>query len=172
MVDAVAFLLLTSVASLPGDADVSRLPQLFIAACLDGQARLSPGSAEPISFGALPDDIRQRLGEPASGQVWRLNGSGQAFLYVLDYAGGRNANRRICGIGSDELNYRDAADAVEMRVTGAVYPKSRGSIQWMDPKGGFRAFVTRAGKFNVLQVNWLSDAERAAAIASYAPIMP
>jgi len=172
MVDAIALLLVTSAAGVPGYADATALPRLFIAACLDGQAKLPPGSAEPVGFGALPSDIRESLGNPMSQQIWRLNGPGHAFLYLLDYAPDRNANRRICGVGSDELNYRAAADAVEMRVTGAVYPKSTGSIQWTDPEGGFRAFVTRAGKFRVLQVNWLNDAERAAAIRIYGPITP
>jgi hypothetical protein len=172
MLDALALLLLANAAGLQADVGTTELPRIFIDACLDGQARLSPGSAQRVGFDALPGELRQGLGSPASAQVWRLNGAGHAFLYVLDYPAAPKANPRICGLASDELNYRAAADAIEARVAGAAYPKTNSSIQWMDPDAGYTAFVTRAGEFKVLQVNWMSEQQRAEAVKTYRPIMP
>jgi hypothetical protein len=141
----------------PGPAE---LPDLFVAACLDGEATLSPGEAAAIGFNGLPQDLQKRLGNPSSAQVWRLSGGGQAYLYVLDYAPARNTSPRVCGVASDAMNYSSAADVVEQRVTGAVYPRTTRSIEWLDPKGGYNALATTAGDFKVLQINWLSDDQK------------
>jgi hypothetical protein len=141
----------------PGTAGLS---QVFIDACLDGQAKLGPG-AQQVSFEALPLDVRKGLGSPASSKVWRLSGPGEGYLYMLDYQGAPGENPHICGLASNAMDYGSAADAVEMRVTGAVHPRTMQSIQWLNPKSGYDALATTAGDFKVLQVNWLSDSERA-----------
>jgi hypothetical protein len=159
MVIALAALLLTSGMNFAqADGAAPGLSQVFIDACLDGQAKLGTG-AQPVSFDALPVDLRKNLGTPTSSQVWRLSGPGDGFLYVLNYEG--SANPRICGLASDAMDYSSAADAVEMRVTGAVQPRSKDSVQWLNPNNGYDALATTAGNFKVLQVNWLSDAQRA-----------
>jgi hypothetical protein len=164
MIGALAALLLSgglAQASAVGGTDA--LPQLFIAACLDGQAKLSPGSAEAIGFNALPTDLQRSLGAPSSSKVWRLNGQGREYLYVLTYQRGRNVNPRVCGLASDQMDYNAAADAVEMRVTGQVQPRTLPSVEWLNAKGGYDALATHAGEFKVLQINWLSDAQIAEA---------
>ena len=140
------------------------LPQLFESACLDGQAKLAPGAAAPASFAALPREVRDDLGTPTSAQVWQLNGDGHSFLYVLDFPAASNVSPRICGVASDRMDYHSAADAVEMRVTGEVHPKTTPAVQWLSLKGGYNALATRTGDFSVLQINWLSDAQRAEAM--------
>lgn len=172
MIGAVAAFLLATSTNLPAHVGASDLPQLFIGACLDGEARLPAGSADATSFAALPRELRKSLGHATLGHVWRLNGASDAFLYALDDAPAPNSTPRICGVASEQMNYRAAADAVERRVTGAVYPKTTGSIRWLDPQGGYIAIVTTVGKFKVLQVNWLTNAQRATAIRNYRPIMP
>ncbi len=157
---ALALLLNSGTAVAAADVGPADLPQLFVAACLDGKATLSPGDAAAVGFGGLPQALQQRLGTPSTAQVWRLNGGGNAYLYILNYEGGRNATPRICGLASDTMNYGNAADTVEKRVTGAVYPRSTRSIQWLDPQGAYNAMATTAGTFKVLQINWLSDAQR------------
>jgi hypothetical protein len=173
MVGAFAALLLGAGVGLPAaDLAATELPQIFEAACLDGQAKLSPGTAAPVSFDALPHELQQSLGKPASGQVWRLNGPGRAFLYLLTYEPNPNTNPRICGLASDAMNYGAAADAVELRVTGEVHPRDTRSIEWLSLEGGYNALATTTGEFKVLQVNWLSDQQRAAATRALQPIVP
>jgi hypothetical protein len=161
MISAMIALSLGSSSALPAaNLGAADLPSLFVAACLDGKATLSPGEAAPVGFGELPRDLQQRLGKPRSAQVWRLNGGGQAYLYVLSYEPTRNAPPRICGLASDAMNYGTAADVVEQRVTGAVYPRTTRSIEWADPQGAYNALATTAGEFKVLQINWMSDEQR------------
>ena len=47
----------------------SQLSEIFQSACLDGEARLAEGSAVPVDFNDLPDELRGRLGSPASSKV-------------------------------------------------------------------------------------------------------
>jgi len=162
MVSAMAALLLSSANPVAADFAASQLPQVFEAACLDGQAKLAPGSATPVTFDALPPELRQSLGKPTSAKIWRLSGSGQAFLYLLDYQADRNTSPRICGLASDGMDYASAADAVEMRVTGEVSPKTMKTTEWLNATDGYSALATTTGAFKVLQVNWLSDSQRAA----------
>lgn len=168
MVPALAAFLLSNSAVLPAaDVGATDLPQLFVSACLDGQARLSPGSAEAITFDALPANLRLSLGSPQSSQVWRLTGPGHGYLYVLSYPEGRTTSPKVCGLASDEMNYGSAADMVEMRVTGAVHPRVGQSVQWLSLDGGYNALATTAGDFKVLQIEWLSDEQRAQAVKQF-----
>ena len=161
MIGALAALLLGSANPPAADLAAAQLPELFEAACLDGEAKLAPGSVTPVTFDALPPELRQSLGKPTSAKIWRLSGSGQAFLYLLDYQPDRYTNPRICGLASDEMDYTSAANAVEMRVTGQVSPKTMRTTEWLNAKGGYSALATTAGPFKVLQVNWLTDTQRA-----------
>jgi len=170
MIGVMAALLFSSTNLPAADLTAAQLPQIFEAACLDGEAKLSPGSASPISFDALPSELRKDLGKPTSAKIWRLSGSGQAYLYLLDYEAAANTNPRICGLASDQMDYGEAADAVEMRVTGQVSPKTTPATEWLNPAGGYAALATKAGSFKVLQVNWLSDAQRAALVKAQAVI--
>jgi hypothetical protein len=168
MVPALAALLLSSGSMFqPADAGATDLPQLFVSACLDGQAKLSPGSAAAVSFDTLPNDLRASLGTPQSAQVWRLNGAGRGYLYILNYAPGRTTSPRVCGLASDAMNYGAAADMVEMRVTGEVHPRAGQSVQWLSLDGGYNALATTAGDFKVLQIEWLSDEQRAQAVKQF-----
>jgi hypothetical protein len=90
-----------------------------------------------------------------------LSGTGQTFLYLLDYEPSRYTNPRICGLASDGMDYASAADTVEMRVTGQVSPKTMRTTEWLNATGGYSALATTTGAFKVLQVNWLSDSQRA-----------
>jgi hypothetical protein len=161
MIGATLALLAGGVSVFPdGDISAAQLPDLFVAACLDGKATLSMGGAAAVGLDRLPRELTQKLGKPSSAQVWRLSSDGRAYLYILNYKPARNTNPRICGIASDAMDYQAAADVVEKRVTGAVYPRTTQSIQWLDAKGGYNAIATTAGAFKVLQINWLSDQQR------------
>jgi hypothetical protein len=144
--------------------EVSDLSGLFQATCLDGQARLRANEVTPISFDQLPSGLREKLGRPASGKVWALNTSGHSYLYLLDYQAGPGVSPKVCGLASDALEFRPAADALEMRVTGTVSGDRLHSAQWLNPKEGYVATATTAAMFNVLQISWMSDADRAAAL--------
>ena len=170
MLDVFAAALLGA-ASLPAGAEVRDLPNLFVAACLDGRASLLPGS-DPVSFGSLPRDLRRRLGEPAAARVWRVGAESDAFLYLLDYPQAARDTRRICGVASPDMDVHAAADAIELRVAGAVYPNRARSIEWADPDGNYTALLTTAGKFNVLQVNWRSNDASAKFRRMYKPLLP
>jgi hypothetical protein len=167
MTSAILAILLGSSAVPAVQQGAAELPNLFVAACLDGKASLSPGEAAAVGFDALPRDLQQRLGKPSSAQVWRLNGGGQAYLYVLDYAPAPHTSPRVCGLASDAMSYSSAADVVERRVTGAVYPRTTRSIEWLDPTGGYNALATTAGEFKVLQINWLSDEQKRVVAQGY-----
>lgn len=164
MILTMAALLLSGTSPPPSDLSAGELPALFESACLNGEARLSPGSATAVGFDALPGELRRSLGTPSSAQVWRLNGSGRAFLYILGYPPSPDTSPRICGLASDQMNYGSAADAVELRVTGEVHPRTTRSTEWLNLEHGYDALATNTGDFKVLQINWLSDAQKKALI--------
>lgn len=145
-------------------SEVSDLSGLFQATCLDGQARLRANEVTPISFDQLPSGLREKLGRPASGKVWALNASGHSYLYLLDYQAGPGISPKVCGLASDAMDLGSAADALEMRVTGNVSGDRVHSAQWLNPEHGYVATVTTASPFNVLQISWMSDTDRAAAL--------
>jgi hypothetical protein len=150
--------------------DVGNLPQVFAATCLDGAARVPTGSMTKVSFDDLPSRLRSELGRPTSGQVWRINTSGRSYLYVLTYAPAAGVNPKICGLASDEMTMKAAADLLDLRLAGSVYPAKRKTTQWLRPEDGYFATVTTAGEFDVMQVNWLSDQDRTEVLKELQPI--
>jgi hypothetical protein len=139
----------------------SSLPDTFVSACLDGKAVLSSGSARAVSVDELPSELRTRLGDPASGQAWRLDSINHSYLYVLNYEDPRSENARVCGLASDAMNRNQAADAVEERMMGYIGSERLEGMQWLMPKDGYVAVVTKAGRFSVAQINWLTDRGKA-----------
>ena len=154
-------LALTSVAAPPASAGGSSLPDTFVAACLDGKAALSSGSARAVGVDELPSELRARLGNPVSGQAWRLDPVNHSYLYVLNYEDPRSENAKVCGLASDAMNRNQAADAVEERMMGFVGSERLDGMQWLMPKDGYVAVVTKAGRFSVAQINWLTDRGKA-----------
>ena len=142
----------------------SDLSNVFQATCLDGQAKLRANELTPISFDHLPAGLRDQLGQPASAKIWQLNASGRSYLYLLDYQAGPSNSPKICGLASDTMDLKLAGEALEMRVTGSVSRDRSRSMQWVNAKDGYIATATTAAKFNVLQISWMSDADRAAAL--------
>jgi hypothetical protein len=147
------------------DAQVGNLPGVFEATCLDGQAKLSAGEVTPSSFDQLPSSLRESLGRPASGNVWRLNTSGNSYLYVLNYPGGPGMSPKVCGLASDAMDLRTASDALGTRVAGGVERSSSGrSAQWLNARDGYIATATTAAELKVLQISWMSDEDKARAL--------
>ncbi len=144
-------------------SEISDLSGLFQATCLDGQARLRANEVTAISFDQLPSGLRTSLGQPASAKVFRLNSSGSSYLYLLDYQGGPGVSPKVCGVASD-ADLKTAGDALEMRLTGTVSRDRLHTAQWLNPKDGYVATATKAAAFNVLQISWMSDADREAAL--------
>lgn len=155
-----------SVASAPAQPSVHSLSDVFVAACLDGGVRLSAGQATAVRFDDLPSTLRERLGSPASGQVWQLTGPGRAYLYILNYQPQRAINPKICGLASDNMDLNAAADALDVRISGSVHSGRLRATEWLMPRDGYTAVATTADKFNVVQVNWLNDEQRAEALNS------
>ena len=134
-----------------------QLPNLFISACLDGSARAADGSVTRIDYSALPNELRSRLGKPSTAQVWKVNGSDDAYLYSLSFTE-RGYSPRICGVASQNLVLRPASAAVETRLRGgAPSAGSYKSVEWLNEPAGYRALATRAGGYTILQVNWNKD---------------
>lgn len=140
-------------------ASTANLPELFVAACLDGKASLPKGEARPVPIDELPRVLRDQLGNPASGQAWRLASTGQAYLYLLNYDPGADETK-ICGVASDSMNVAAAADAVEMRMAGYAGAERLQGMQWLMPQDGYVTTLTRAGELRILQINWLSERAR------------
>jgi len=151
-----------AVAAGAGDANVSNLPGLFEATCLDGQAKLSAGDVTPIEFNRLPSALQDTLGHPSSGKVWQLSSSGHSYLYILEY-GGASGSPKVCGLASDAMDLRAGSDALEARVAGGVTRNKPRSAQWLNARDGYVATATTAAKLNVLQISWMSDADKAKA---------
>jgi hypothetical protein len=152
---AAATLLNAALTQAPISAD--QLPNLFIAACLDGKAQTTPGSASQVGFDGLPTAIRSRLGKPSAAQVWKLNGANDSYLYSLNYTD-RSFSPRICGVASQELVLRPASAAVESHLRGgAPAAGSYKPVEWLNEKAGYRALATRTGGYTILQVNWLKE---------------
>lgn len=158
------FMIGASQASAVAGVEVSNLPGVFAATCLDGQARLSARDVTKIAFGDLPSSLREQLGGPASGDVWRLNTAGSSYLYVLNYAPGPGMNPKICGLASDEMSIDSASELLEHRLAGGSYKGGARATEWFRVEDGYVALATKAGRFSVAQVNWLSDQERAAVL--------
>jgi hypothetical protein len=149
---------------LGGDASVSNLTGLFEATCLDGQAKLSAGDVTPIDFKSLPSALQATLGHPASGKVWQLSSSGHSYLYILEYGAAPGVSPKVCGLASDALDLKAGSDALEVRVAGSVTRNKPRSAQWLNVRDGYVATATTAAKLNVLQISWMSDADKAVAM--------
>lgn len=147
------------------------LPQLFVAACLDGKATLPKGETRAVSIDDLPQDLRNQLGSPASAQVWRLNSPGRAYLYLLNY-GPEADETKICGVASDRMSLPAAADALEMRMAGYAGSERLEGMQWLMPQDGYVATLTKAGELRVLQINWLSEPARGALLKQVRRVTP
>jgi hypothetical protein len=158
----IAVLLAGAVAA---DVPATNLAGVFEATCLDGSARLSADEVSASSFHQLPSDLKERLGRPSSGNVWRLNGAGNAYLYILDYPAGPGISPKVCGVASDSLDLQSAAGALEVRVGAGTSRQRARTMQWINLQDGYIATATTAAKYNVLQINWMSDADKAAALA-------
>jgi hypothetical protein len=156
-------MLLLNAAVQPAPVPTTELTTLFEAACLDGQVRLPPETAAPVGFEALPRDLRHILGKPSSAQVWRLSGSGSAFLYLLNYSGDPDVSPRICGVASDQMDRIAAADVIQLRLTGQANSREAPTTEWLSVQNGYRAVASRAGKFKLVQIYWLSDSQLEAA---------
>lgn len=162
--------LLAGAVSGTADAQATNLSGLFEAVCLDGQARMRANEVTPISFDQLPSAIRESLGRPASGKVWQLNASSRSYLYVLDYEAGPGISPKVCGLASDAMDLNVAAGALGARVAGGMERGGPRSVQWLNAKDGYVATATAAAQFNVLQISWMSDADKAAAMAQVAQL--
>ena len=159
---AIATALLASAASAaPADAlSLDDLPQVFAAACLDGEARLSPASASAVAFDELPSPLRRSLRRPLGGGVWKLNVPGRSYLYVLEYQPARGVSPKVCGLASDRLPLKTATDALELRITGSLYPRRKSTAEWFNAKHGYMAVATPTAEFSVVQINWLNELDR------------
>jgi hypothetical protein len=155
---------LVSAAAAPLPVSTDQLPNLFIAACLDGKVQTSAWSARAIQFSDLPSSLRGQLGSPSEARVWKVPGADPAYLYSLSYTD-RRSSPKICGVAAESLAVRPAAAAVEARLYGRSVPRNpvSNSTEWLNDKAGYRALATRKGKFTVLQVNWLKDHQQAEA---------
>lgn len=160
----VAALLSAAAPTAVPNVEIGNLPGVFEATCLDGQSHLSANDVSPVSFDQLPSGLKNSLGEPASAKVWQLHTAGRAYLYVLDYADRPGASPKVCGLASDTMNLTAAADRLQLRVTGQVNERNARSAQWLNAKDGYVATATTAASFNVLQISWLSEADRAATL--------
>lgn len=143
-------------------ANAGNLPGVFEATCLDGEARFRAGEATAINFEALPKALQDKLGHPSSGQVLQLSGGGRSYVYMLDYSPGPGISPKICGVASDAIDLNSATSALGARL-GSVDRGASQTVQWVNVHDGYVATVTTATPFNVLQINWLSDADREAA---------
>ena len=143
-----------------GEVHVADLPGVFAAACLDGEAKLSVGEATKVSFDELPSAIKRQLGRPSSGDVWRLATGGRSYLYILNYPNHLGISPRICGVASDDMSLKSGVDMLDVRLAGDGRLHNSRSMQWLRPEDGYVATATTASGINVLQVNWLSDADR------------
>ena len=136
------------------------LSGLFVAACLDGEARLPAGEVAKIAFDEVPSALKQRLRHPASGDIWRVRSS-QSYLYMLDYKDTPGDSPKICGLASDNLDLPVAVQTLNLRLSGGgSLQQAVRSMQWVNAKDGYIVTATRASGFDVLQVNWLGEKER------------
>jgi hypothetical protein len=142
-----------------GEVHVGNLPDVFAAACLEGRITLPAREASKIGFDQLPGRIRRGLGHPSSGDVWRL-ANGESFLYVLNYPDKPGVSPKICGVASDQVGLKAGAGMLDVRLAGDRLQHGSRTMQWLRPQDGYNAMSTTAGDFNVLQVNWLSEADR------------
>lgn len=154
MLLSLAAAVLANTAATPVQMSSSELPALFIAACLDGSA--SAASATPIEFDALPSGLRSRLGHPSTAKVWQLRAPGGAYLYSLTYTD-RGWGPKVCGVASEDMALQPASAAVEAHLRGTSSAGSYKPVEWVDPKGGYRALAMRAGGFTILQINTLNE---------------
>lgn len=147
---------------------VGNVTNVFSAACLDGQVRLRADEAVRSSFEQLPRILQERLGRPTSAQVWRLAGA-ESYLYMLTYPDKPGTSPRICGVASDQSDLEDGAAMLDVRLTGDRLQHGSRTMEWLRPQDGYNAISTSAGQFHVLQINWLSEADRKLQNAQLSP---
>ena len=162
MISTIAALLLSASSAAAVAVPDPGLPQLFVAACLDGNAAISADEAHKIPFDALPAELRARLDKPLSATAWQLQPQERAYLYVLEYLPGTSHDTKVCGLASDQMLLSSAVSAVDERITGASGFESAIGTQWLMPKAGYAVTAAKVDAFTVLQINWLSDSRRAA----------
>jgi len=140
------------------------LENLFLSACFDGSVKLTPSQAQPVQFDALPSALRRKFGSPSKAQVWKLQTAGNSYLYTFDYDK-RNMSPKVCGLASDSLQLRSAADAVAYRLKASrdIEPQAV-TTEWWRADQGYMALASRVRDYTVLQVNWLSDEQRKEAL--------
>jgi hypothetical protein len=155
--------LLALAAPVAADPQPGSLPGVFEAACLDGQPKLSASEVTPTSFDQLPAGLRDSLHRPESGNVWRLNSMGNSYLYMLNYTPTPGVSPKICGIASDAIDFKAAAGALAARVGGGMERDDVRSAQWLNAQDGYVATATATAGFNVLQISWMTDADKAEA---------
>ena len=148
----------------PATVPADRLSTAFMDVCLDGAGKFSKSDLSLIAFRALPKALKQRLGSPKSGQVWRINSPGHSYLYVLDYQASGANNSKICGLASTDMPLLPATKALEQRVDGYPLDDKLRSMEWWRPEDSYAAIATTASEYNVLQIVWLSDAQRKKAL--------
>jgi hypothetical protein len=163
MISLAAAALLNAAAAQPGTF-AGGLQNLFFSACFDGSVQLTANDAETVQFDSLPSNLRRKLGTPNEAQVWKLRTSGNSYLYMLKFDD-RNMSPRVCGLASDNLPIRPAADAVAYRLNASrdIEPQAVTREWWLADQG-YMALATRVRDYTVLQVNWLSDAQRKEAL--------
>jgi hypothetical protein len=162
--------LLSLSAAAPASPSADQLAQIFVGACLDGQISLSGIEASRVS--TLPPELQEKLGTPISANVWRLETGEPSFLYVLEFKPGGRHDTKICGLASPTMSVRAATDAVDQRATGSVGENGVQGTQWLMPKDGYVATVTKTGDYTVAQVNWLSDRVRASLLKQVGQVGP
>jgi len=104
----------------------------------------------------MPANLRENLGRPASGKVWKFNAAGDSYLYMLDYG----SSRRVCGLASDTMDLKTGGDMLEARVTGGVDRSRTRAAQWINAKDGYIATATTQAAYKVLQINWMSVGDK------------
>jgi len=143
----------------PATASAQSPQNLFVNACVDGEAHLSPASAAEVGFAGLPDDLRSQYRLPTSARVWQIGG-GPTYLYLFEMADKRGDLKKVCGVTSTDMDKLAITQALDVRLAGSTDSTPRKSTQWVRPSDGYVVTVTSAGRYVVAQVDWLSDRER------------
>lgn len=143
------------------------LTGIFSAACLDGQVELSRGEAEPITMSALPRQLQRRFGTPVSGQIWRLNGAGRSYLYVLEYAAAKSSSPKVCGLASDSLSLGSATGLLGRRlngVTNADLHQPVEGVDMIDAEDAYTGSAHRTGDFTFLEIKQMTQKQQLKAL--------
>ena len=145
----------------------ARIVDVFIAACLRGEAKLKPEQSISVTLEHLPKQLRREY-RPAGGTFVKLAGSASSFLYWFDQSPHPRRFARVCGIASQIVDIGFAwrrisleIDRVSYEGPAAEHVGNPTQLMFERPEHGYTlSYASGVGGYSVVQIGWMTEQQR------------